>query len=83
MPDRPVEFITVPAGTKESRGRAAACRAPIYWVERPKMRKGQPVPGQTARSPVDCAVLGGQEPDSLSSGRGVSHFTTCEAADEF
>ncbi len=80
---RDVEFILVPAGTPESRCRAAVCRAPIYWVERPKMRNGQPVPRQTARIPVDCAVVGGQEPDSLSSGRGVNHFTTCVAADEF
>lgn len=83
MAERPVEFITVPAGTKESRCRAASCRAPIYWVERPRMSKGQPVPGQTSRVPVDCSVLGGDAPDSLTSGRGVNHFTTCVAADDF
>ena len=77
------EMIAVPKGTPASRCRAEACRQEIYWVERPKMRKGQPVPGQTARIPVDCAVDGGQTPDSLQDGRGVNHFGTCVAANEF
>lgn len=76
--NRPVEFITVPAGTPEAKCRASSCRAPIYWIERP--RKGKP---GTARIPVDCSVVGGRLPDGLSSGLGVNHFTTCTAADQF
>lgn len=77
------EFITVPAGSRPTRCRGASCGATIYYVERPKMRKGQPVPGQTARIPVHCDVPGGATPDSLSEGRGVSHFTDCPDASRF
>lgn len=81
MPD--VELITVPKGSRGSQCRGPNCRKTIYWVERPKMRKGQPVPGQTARVPVDCDVDGGSSPDSLSEGRGVNHFTNCVDAKNF
>lgn len=77
------EFITVPKGSKASRCRGNTCGAAIYWVERPKMRKGQPVPGQTARVPVHCDVEGGSTPDDLSEGRGVNHFTDCPDAGSF
>lgn len=71
------ELTTVPAGTKPARCRGETCTATIYWVERPKMRKGQPVTGQTSRIPVHCDVPGGRSPDDLSPGAGVNHFTDC------
>jgi hypothetical protein len=73
---------TVPAGTPRANCRHPNCRAPIYWIERPRMRMGKPI-GGVARVPVDCDVEGGALPDSMNPGRGVNHFTTCEAADEF
>jgi hypothetical protein len=33
--------------------------------------------------PVDCDVKGGSAPDSLSDGRGVNHFQTCCASEDF
>lgn len=83
MPERALQWATVPKGTQPSRCRADACRAVIYWVERPRMRNGQPVAGQTSRTPIDCSVAGGSEPDSMTDGKGVNHFQTCVAADEF
>lgn len=77
------DLIPVPAGARPSRCRGENCGRTIYYVERPKMRKGQPVPGQTARIPVDCDVPGGSSPDSLSEGRGVNHFTNCVDARGF
>ena len=77
------ELITVPAGTKPARCRGESCGETIYYVERPKMRKGQPVPGQTSRIPVHCDVSGGSTPDSLTDGKGVNHFTDCVDAGEF
>lgn len=78
-----VRWEIVPKGTKPSvctghRKPGGSCRAEIYWIERPRVGK----PG-TARVPVDCDVEGGQAPDSLSEGRGVSHFTTCVDVREF
>ena len=88
MSERPVVFEVVPKGTNPSRCRGAGCdRDDIYWIERRSTaKKYAKVPDHqrpTVRVPVDCAVPGGQEPDSLTDGRGVSHFTTCVAADEF
>ena len=39
--------------------------------------------GRTVRIPVDCAVPGGSEPDSMSDGKGVNHFTTCDDSNDF
>lgn len=77
------ELIAVPAGTKPSRCRGPNCGATIYYVERPKMRKGQPVPGQTSRIPVHCDVPGGSSPDDLSPGAGINHFQDCPDAGAF
>lgn len=76
------ELIVVPKGTKQSRCGGATCgRTDIYWVERRSTAKKYAAkPEQqrpTVRLPVDCAVEGGQEPDSLQDGRGVNHFSTC------
>lgn len=75
---------TVPAGTQASvctghRRPGGTCSAEIFWIERPPVG----APRLTARVPVDCSVPGGQTPDSLSAGKGVSHFTTCPDAREF
>ena len=77
------DFIAVPKGTRPARCRGANCGATIYYVERPKMRKGEPVPGQTARIPVHCDVDGGATPDDVTDGRGVNHFTDCVDAGRF
>lgn len=73
----PARWETVPTGTPKAgctghRKPGGTCRATIYWIERPRVGK----PG-VARVPVDCDVEGGSSPDSLSDGKGVSHFTTC------
>lgn len=69
---------TVPKGTPPSRCKSKECRATIYFVERPRANgKG------VARVPVDCDVAGGAEPDSLTPGKGVNHYTTCSAPEEF
>lgn len=70
-------WFDVPAGTKPSECRS--CRATIYWIETPNGK----------RMPVDCDVDGGSEPwkgvpgDGERDGHGVSHFATCEQADEW
>lgn len=78
----------VPAGTNPSicgghRKPGGSCRAEIFWIERPKMRQGRPVPGVTVRVPVDCEVDGGQRPDSFTEGKGVTHYSTCPDAEQF
>lgn len=78
-----VQMETVPAGTRPSVCRASQCRATIYWIQREQMKKGQPVPGTIAKIPVDCAVLGGENPTTLAPGRGANHYTTCVAAGQF
>lgn len=75
-----VRWEVVPRGTKEAvcnghRKEGGSCRAPIYWIERPRVGK----PG-IARVPVDCDVAGGSAPDSMSEGRGVIHYQTCPDA---
>jgi hypothetical protein len=74
----------VPKGTQASicsghRKPGGSCKARIFWIERPRAGKK---PGM-ARVPVDCDVQDGSEPDSLSDGRGVNHFTTCIDVAEF
>jgi len=73
-----MDWEIVPKGTPRSRCRSPECGKDIYWIERPRKNK----PG-TARVPVDCDVPGGEFPDSFSAGKGVSHFKTCVAANEF
>ena len=70
------QFLTVPAGTSWSKC-PRRCGAEVYWIER-KRESGV----WTVRIPVDCAVMGGSSPDGLSSGRGVNHFSLCDAEDE-
>lgn len=71
-----VQLITVPKGTRVAKC-PRGCGMEIYWVEAPRSGgKG------TVRIPVECSVLGGAEPDSLSSGRGVNHFNLCDTENE-
>lgn len=76
--DRPLQWETVPKGTRSARCSGETCRRVIYWIERP--RRGKP---GTARVPVDCDVDGGSAPDSMSDGRGVNHFQMCIDAVDF
>lgn len=81
-------MIIVPKGTRPSRCRGATCgRTDIYWVEqRSQAKKYATVPENkrpTVRIPVDCAVPGGSEPDSLSAGKGETHFGTCPDSNDF
>lgn len=59
-----------------------SCRAEVFWISRPKMRKGKPVKG-TVRVPVDCDVAGGVRPSRELDGKGVNHYTTCPDARQF
>lgn len=77
VPDHP-QWRDVPKGTPVSACKGKDCGAPIYWTEQPRKNK----PG-TSRIPVDCDVDGGQSPDSLQDGKGVSHFQTCPNAGDF
>jgi hypothetical protein len=72
------QWETVPAGARSSQCRGEGCGKTVFWIERP--RKGKL---GTARVPVDCDVPGGVSPDSLTPGRGVNHFQTCVAAEDF
>jgi len=78
MTERALQWETVPRDTKASICRARECGKTIYFIERP--RKGKP---GMARVPVDCDVEGGVTPDSFSDGRGVNHFQTCCAHEDF
>lgn len=71
--------IPVPAGTQPSPCRGRTCGRMIYWVERPSAGD----PRKTVRIPVDCDERGGQHPDSLQPGRGISHFRNCPNAGDF
>jgi hypothetical protein len=71
-----LSIITVPAGTEAAQC-PRGCGMEIYWVERRRATG----PG-TVRIPIECGVLGGATPDSLSCGRGVNHFELCESEDE-
>lgn len=64
------EQIVIPKGTREQRC-PRGCGTPVWWVE---VKRGF----KTYRIPVDPSGPEGQEPDSLSAGRGVNHFTVCE-----
>lgn len=81
-PDKP-QWETVPHNTPAStctgKRRGGTCEQTVYWIERPK-KGGKP---GMARIPVDCDVEGGQSPDSLQDGRGVSHFQTCDDVGKF
>lgn len=77
MPE--LQWETVPAGTQPSRCRAKECGQEIFWIERESRSKK----GGIVRVPVDCDVAGGSAPDSFSPGRGVNHYQTCCAADQF
>lgn len=82
------EMIVVPKGSRPGRCRGETCgRTDIYFVERRSTaKKYAKLPERqrpTVRIPVDCAVDGGAEPDSLSDGLGVSHFETCPDARDF
>lgn len=78
MTERPLQWETVPKGTRSSTCRGEGCGRQIYWIERP--RKGKP---GTARVPVDCDVAGGSAPDSITDGRGINHFQNCVASEDF
>lgn len=78
MAERALQWEDVPKGTRSSRCSSPDCGKQIYWIERP--RKGKP---GTARVPVDCDVAGGIAPDSMTPGRGLNHFQTCVAAEDF
>lgn len=87
---RALVWYTVPAGARPSHCRGTSCNALIWWATNPAT--GRAVP-------IDCDVEGGKRPseskdagqlDMLSGGeaavydgRGVSHFTTCNDADQF
>lgn len=72
--DRPARapvFFTVPPNARAERCRG--CPADIYWV---RLESGKSMP-------VDVNVEGGQKPTASYAGRGVSHFATCPAAQNF
>lgn len=79
---------TVPKGTAPSictghRKPGGSCRSEVFWIERAKIRKGKPVPGATVRVPVNCDVPGGQRPDSMQEGKGLTHYADCPDAEQF
>jgi hypothetical protein len=63
---REPQFITVPAGTRPSSCRS--CHKRVFFIITEKNKKPMP---------VNCAVDGGNEPGTLSPGRGISHFADC------
>jgi hypothetical protein len=86
--DRPPRWEDVPAGTNPSicNGHTKAggsCRAEVFWIVRPRIKNGRPIPGTSTRIAIDCDVTGGSRPDSWTPGRGVAHFATCVDADKF
>lgn len=86
-PSRP-PWETVPAGTKPAicgghKQPGGSCRAEVFWIRRPRMKKGAPVPGTSVLVSVDCAVDGGQRPNSLTDGKGLNHFGNCPDAERF
>jgi hypothetical protein len=81
-PQRPLEYIDVPADTRPSQCRAPSCKATIYWIERESTNKK--TPGKIVKVPVDCehneqCVA----PTSEEAGIGVNHFMTCADANRF
>lgn len=75
LPDNP-QWEVVPKGTPSASCRWAPCTATVYWIERKSRQRGKE--HQTVRVPVDCDVEGGSSPDSLTPGRGVNHYQTCD-----
>lgn len=88
-PVAPPRWETVHAGTRPSictghQKKGGTCRAEVFWIRRPKIRGGKPVPSAPeVRLQVDCDVVGGERPTSVSDGRGHSHFLTCVDAKRF
>jgi hypothetical protein len=64
--------------------RAAA--AEVASTRKPKGRKPKKgvdfIPGPV-RVPVDCDVVGGSAPDSMSDGKGINHHQNCVDAEDF
>ena len=72
-------MIVIPKGTAPGLCKGKDCqRRDIYWVEQ-RRKKDNGI----YRLPVDAAVEGGSEPDSLSDGLGQSHFETCPNDGDF
>jgi hypothetical protein len=66
---REPQFIEVPAGTRPSSCRS--CRKRVFFIITAKNKRPMP---------VNCSVEGGNEPGTLSAGRGISHFADCPFA---
>jgi hypothetical protein len=80
-PERPLEYETVPAGTRPAQCRASHCGAVIYWIEREPQQK---TPHKIVKVPIDCdhneqCVA----PTADEDGVGVNHFQTCTEANQF
>lgn len=78
------QHYEVPIGTQPSKCRGTGCGATIYFVRTPR---GSMMPIDCDHCTKECchptegAPLFGEVDDSP--GRGVPHFATCPAADEF
>lgn len=70
------QLLIVPKGTDAAKC-PRGCGATVYWIEKPRGdgKKG------IVRVPVDTSTRDGSEPDSMSPGRGVNHFTLCPVAE--
>jgi hypothetical protein len=80
LPERP-QWETIPRGTTPATCRGETCGDEVYWIERKSRNKK--TPDRTVRVPVDVDVPGAAAPDSLTDGRGVSHYQLCPDADSF
>jgi hypothetical protein len=81
MAERALQWETVPAGARSSACRGESCGRQVYWIERKSRAKGKE--HQTVRVPVDCDVVGGSAPDSMSDGKGINHHQNCVDAEDF
>ena len=80
--ERPLEYITVPAGTRASQCRGRDCRAVIYWIERESRSRAKPE--KIVHIPVDCEHTEQcVAPTDVVDGIGVNHFQTCPNANRF
>lgn len=85
-------WYKIPPGTKHSHCSGPDCKAPIYFVNNPK------VPGK--KLPIDANVIGGERPSeskdtdqadmfsktglaNVYEGRGVNHLTICPNREHF